>query len=64
MLGTILTACSSEILTGPKNQVVLTLWHNYGGQLKDTMDEMIDKFNETVGAKGRHHNKRNIHIGQ
>jgi multiple sugar transport system substrate-binding protein len=51
MLGTILTACSSEILTGPKNQVVLTLWHNYGGQLKDTMDEMIDKFNETVGAK-------------
>lgn len=30
---------------------ILTLWHNYGGQLKDTMDEMIDEFNETVGAK-------------
>ena len=51
VLSTILTACSSEILTGPKNQVVLTLWHNYGGQLKDTMDEIIDKFNETAGAK-------------
>ena len=30
---------------------VLALWHNYGGQLKETMDEMIDKFNETVGAE-------------
>jgi multiple sugar transport system substrate-binding protein len=50
-LGIILTACSSQVLTGPKNQVILTLWHNYGGQLKDTMDDMIDEFNETVGAK-------------
>ncbi|HHX86592.1 MAG TPA: extracellular solute-binding protein [Firmicutes bacterium] len=30
---------------------ILTLWHNYGGQLKDTMDEMIDEFNDTVGAE-------------
>jgi multiple sugar transport system substrate-binding protein len=51
ILSIILTACSSQVLTGPKNQVILTLWHNYGGQLKDTMDEMIDEFNETVGAK-------------
>ena len=28
---------------------ILTLWHNYGGQLKETMDELIDEFNETVG---------------
>jgi multiple sugar transport system substrate-binding protein len=33
------------------NPVILALWHNYGGQLKETMDEMIDKFNETVGAE-------------
>lgn len=30
---------------------ILTFWHNYGGQLKETMDEMIDEFNETVGAE-------------
>lgn len=30
---------------------ILTLWHNYGGQLKETMDELIDEFNETVGAR-------------
>ncbi len=29
---------------------ILTLWHNYGGQLKETMDELIDEFNETVGT--------------
>ncbi len=29
---------------------ILTLWHNYGGQLKETMDELIDEFNETVGV--------------
>lgn len=34
-----------------KETVTLTLWHNYGGQMKDTMDEMIEEFNATVGAK-------------
>ncbi|HWT76886.1 MAG TPA: extracellular solute-binding protein [Mobilitalea sp.] len=36
---------------GEKKPVTLTLWHNYGGQMKDTMDEMIEEFNGTVGAK-------------
>ncbi len=31
--------------------VTLTLWHNYGGQMKNTMDEMIEEFNGTVGAE-------------
>ncbi|MFY9593713.1 MAG: hypothetical protein WAQ88_05275 [Caldicoprobacterales bacterium] len=35
----------------PKQPVTLTLWHNYGGQMKDTMDQMIDEFNETLGAE-------------
>jgi multiple sugar transport system substrate-binding protein len=30
------------------NPVTLTLWHNYGGQMKDKMDEMIDEFNGTI----------------
>jgi len=34
-----------------KKPTTLTLWHNYGGQMKDTMDEMIDEFNETVGIE-------------
>lgn len=35
---------------GESTPTILTLWHNYGGQLKETMDELIDEFNETVGA--------------
>jgi multiple sugar transport system substrate-binding protein len=34
-----------------KEPITLTLWHNYGGQMKNTMDEMIDEFNESVGAE-------------
>lgn len=34
-----------------KSPVTLTLWHNYGGQMKNTMDEMIEEFNGTVGIK-------------
>lgn len=36
---------------GAKDPVTLTLWHNYGGQMKDTMDEMIEEFNGTIGVK-------------
>lgn len=35
----------------PKTPVTLTLWHNYGGQMKSTMDEMIAEFNATIGAE-------------
>lgn len=34
-----------------RNPVSLTLWHNYGGQMKQTMDEMIEEFNGTVGIE-------------
>lgn len=43
--------CGESIVSGPSKPVTLSLWHNYGGQLKDVMDEMIDEFNETTGAK-------------
>lgn len=33
--------------------ISLTLWHNYGGQMKTTMDEMIEEFNGTIGVKER-----------
>lgn len=46
-----LTACSKSVKVSSKNPVTLDLWHNYGGQLKETMDSMIDEFNETIGAE-------------
>ena len=45
-----LSSCNSTTVNS-RNPVTISLWHNYGGQLKDTFDEMIDKFNETVGTK-------------
>jgi multiple sugar transport system substrate-binding protein len=41
----------SFMKTKDTNPITLTLWHNYGGQMKDTMDEMIEEFNGTVGRK-------------
>lgn len=46
-----LTGCTNPLATKAKNPVTVTLWHNYGGQLKETMDTLIDEFNETVGAE-------------
>lgn len=34
-----------------KEQVVLTLWHVYGGQTDSPLNQTIDKFNETVGKE-------------
>lgn len=31
--------------------VTLSLWHNYGGQMKEIMDEMIEEFNGTIGEE-------------
>lgn len=31
------------------NTVTLTMWHNYGGDMQQTMDLLIDEFNTTVG---------------
>lgn len=45
-----LTACKDEYGLDPKEPTVLNLWHNYGGQMKETMDGLVDEFNETVGA--------------
>ncbi len=43
--------CGASTKLDPSHPVTLNLWHNYGGQLKDTMDAMIDEFNETAGAE-------------
>ena len=35
----------------PKKPVTLTMWHNFGGSMQETMDELIDQFNSTVGRE-------------
>ncbi len=47
-----LSGCDGE-KTGPdpQNPLTVTLWHNYGGQMQQTMDELIDEFNMTVGRE-------------
>ena len=35
----------------PKAPVTLTMWHNFGGTMQETMDELIDEFNSTVGRE-------------
>lgn len=45
------TGCENDHKLDPKNPITLTLWHNYGGQMKETMDSMVDEFNETLGKE-------------
>ncbi len=46
-----LTGCSTTSKTAldPKDPVVVNMWHNYGGEMQQTMDYLIDQFNGTVG---------------
>ncbi|SET00363.1 multiple sugar transport system substrate-binding protein [Natronincola peptidivorans] len=46
-----LLGCQKTKVLNPKEPITLTIWHNYGGQMKTTMDIMIDEFNDTIGAE-------------
>ncbi len=48
---TALWGCQKRSPLDPKNPVTLTMWHNYGGDMQDTMDYLIDQFNSTVGKE-------------
>lgn len=47
----LLTGCKSDELLSVKSPVTINLWHNYGGLMKDTMDNLIDEFNDTEGKE-------------
>ncbi len=51
LLSLILSGCNKSPRVESKNPITLNLWHNYGGQLRETMDDMIDEFNETIGEQ-------------
>lgn len=48
-----LTGCAGggDTPLNPKEPVTLTMWHNFGGTMQDTMDALIDEFNSTVGKE-------------
>ncbi len=45
------TSCQKEDDLDPKNPVTLVLWHNFGGQMQTTMDQLISEFNNTLGKE-------------
>jgi multiple sugar transport system substrate-binding protein len=46
-----LIGCKKKYHLNKNNPVTISLWHNYGGQMKNTMDELIDEFNTTIGKE-------------
>ena len=44
-----LTACG--VNGRKKGPVTLTVWHVYGGQADSPLNDLIEEFNETVGAE-------------
>ncbi len=48
---TFITGCQNYDRPSVKNPVTLTMWHNYGGAMQQSMDELIDEFNSTVGKE-------------
>ncbi len=50
--GLLLTGCGgSGSGLDPKKPITLTMWHNFGGDMQKSMDELIDEFNSTVGKE-------------
>ncbi|MDO4562412.1 MAG: extracellular solute-binding protein [Clostridia bacterium] len=45
------SACANLNRPSKSAPVTLNMWHNYGGEMQKTMDELIDEFNSTVGAE-------------
>ncbi len=46
-----LSACKNQYGLDKKNPVTVTMWHNYGGDMQESMDYLIDQFNTTVGKE-------------
>lgn len=46
-----LAGCGNASPLDPDKPVTLTMWHNYGGDMQQTMDYLIDQFNSTLGKE-------------
>ncbi|NLO98926.1 MAG: extracellular solute-binding protein [Clostridiaceae bacterium] len=47
----IFTGCGENKPLNPNEPVIITLWHNYGGQMEETMNDLVDEFNASVGKE-------------
>lgn len=45
-----ISGCKKGLLN-PKEPVTLTMWHNFGGDMQQTMDKQINEFNNTIGKE-------------
>ncbi len=45
----LLSGCGKGHLLESSKPVTLTMWHNYGGDMQESMDYLIDQFNSTIG---------------
>lgn len=45
------SGCGDKSLLNPNRPVIITLWHNYGGQMEKSMNQLIDEFNGTIGTE-------------
>jgi len=46
-----LPGCKSNEVLNEKKPMTINLWHNYGGLMKETMESLIDEFNDTEGRE-------------
>ena len=46
-----LSGCGNDSPLNAKEPVTLTMWHNYGGDMQQAMDYLIDQFNSTLGKE-------------
>ncbi len=47
----IIPGCGNNSPLNPNEPVIITLWHNYGGQMESSMNDLVDEFNGTVGKE-------------
>lgn len=47
-----MTGCNSnKTPLDPQNPITITMWHNYGGDMQESMDVLVDTFNAGVGKE-------------
>ena len=51
LLVVLIVGCGGKSPLDPKNPVTLILWHSYEQRMLETVNELINEFNSSVGAK-------------
>jgi len=46
-----ITGCGNNSPLNPNEPVIITLWHNYGGQMEESMNDLVDEYNGTFGKE-------------